>query len=857
MITSWRNQNAEVTDSQFNLYHYDQLNRIFDMFTYKARSTDQQMNYQPSYQANYSYDANGNLQTLNRWAHRRSDPNDQSSDIVVDQMDALNYTYNNPLNNRLTHVDDDIPNGVFGNDLDDQDPDNYVYDAIGQLREDVKEGLKISWRVDGKVAGIEKADGTNITFVYDGLGNRVLKRNTSSGELGSNIATHYSRDAQGNVMAVYEHGISKGKIKLFTNLPRELVDQLGGIEQNIYSLKEHHIYGSSRLGMQTYDYYLQPNNPHRYVGDKRYELSNHLGNVLGVVTDRKPVNSKTKIRFQPIGEDLYTTWETPSLFRLVNKTENPHPVVYGLLDKDQLQNMYNAYQSAKTDYDSGKADLDNKLANGDIDAARYQQDLQVLQATLNNQKTEPFVALKTQIALNPEKSDNNILYAEVSKSPDFPAQGKAFWVLRNKNDYTELARFEIPATGIVSEQLPTLPSDTYSLQLELALPRDINKTELDQAKPISLDYNDLVVFAFDTMPDDFSALYLPEVVSYTDYFPFGSEVPDPSKTGGNERFRYGFQNQERDDEIKGEGNSLNYTFRMHDPRVGRFFAADPLESEFPWNSPYVFSENRVIASVELEGCEAQDLNTEQNGGVGPQQPIGTVYGPYKSDSDSLNSGHMNQQGGMHESLNEVVVPYSKGNISTINSPVSYVDFRKEIMPVIFKNEGGYQNLKGDKGNYVKIGTRRILIGTNHGISAPVLMEHLGKLPTVEEMRSLTKEDAAEIYQQRFWNRPKMNEIRDRSNVLQYCDMYVNGEKSSVRIMKRALNSFGYNFKINGKVNSKYIEAINSVNQESLHEKFKSERKLFYRKLAKDNPEQYQQFLSEWLNRAERFNYSKK
>jgi hypothetical protein len=62
-----------------------------------------------------------------------------------------------------------------------------------------------------------------------------------------------------------------------------------------------------------------------------------------------------------------------------------------------------------------------------------------------------------------------------------------------------------------------------------------------------------------------------------------------------------------DDEIKGEGNSLNFSFRMHDPRLGRFFAVDPLASKYPWNSVYAFSENRVIASVELEGLEAEDL----------------------------------------------------------------------------------------------------------------------------------------------------------------------------------------------------------------------------------------------------------
>jgi RHS repeat-associated protein len=78
----------------------------------------------------------------------------------------------------------------------------------------------------------------------------------------------------------------------------------------------------------------------------------------------------------------------------------------------------------------------------------------------------------------------------------------------------------------------------------------------------------------------------------------------PNRHGQSDSYRYGFQGQEKDDEIKGEGNSLNYTFRMHDPRIGRFFAADPLEKSFPWNSPYAFSENRLMDAVELEGKEA-------------------------------------------------------------------------------------------------------------------------------------------------------------------------------------------------------------------------------------------------------------
>ncbi len=58
-----------------------------------------------------------------------------------------------------------------------------------------------------------------------------------------------------------------------------------------------------------------------------------------------------------------------------------------------------------------------------------------------------------------------------------------------------------------------------------------------------------------------------------------------------------------DDEVKGEGNSVNYKFRMHDPRLGRFFAIDPLANDYPFYSPYSFSGNIVINAIELEGLE--------------------------------------------------------------------------------------------------------------------------------------------------------------------------------------------------------------------------------------------------------------
>jgi hypothetical protein len=50
---------------------------------------------------------------------------------------------------------------------------------------------------------------------------------------------------------------------------------------------------------------------------------------------------------------------------------------------------------------------------------------------------------------------------------------------------------------------------------------------------------------------------------------------------------------------------MNFTYRMHDPRIGRFFAVDPLFREYPYNSTYAFQENKLGLGTELEGKELQ------------------------------------------------------------------------------------------------------------------------------------------------------------------------------------------------------------------------------------------------------------
>lgn len=49
----------------------------------------------------------------------------------------------------------------------------------------------------------------------------------------------------------------------------------------------------------------------------------------------------------------------------------------------------------------------------------------------------------------------------------------------------------------------------------------------------------------------------------------------------------------------------SFKWRNHQPDIGRFFNVDPLAEKYLYNSPYAFSENKVVAHVEIEGLEAE------------------------------------------------------------------------------------------------------------------------------------------------------------------------------------------------------------------------------------------------------------
>ena len=63
---------------------------------------------------------------------------------------------------------------------------------------------------------------------------------------------------------------------------------------------------------------------------------------------------------------------------------------------------------------------------------------------------------------------------------------------------------------------------------------------------------------------------------------------------GVSNYRYGFNGMEKDDEVKGKGNSYTTDFRQYDGRLGRWFTIDPMYSEASSWTPYRFAFNNPL-----------------------------------------------------------------------------------------------------------------------------------------------------------------------------------------------------------------------------------------------------------------------
>ncbi len=88
-----------------------------------------------------------------------------------------------------------------------------------------------------------------------------------------------------------------------------------------------------------------------------------------------------------------------------------------------------------------------------------------------------------------------------------------------------------------------------------------------------------------------------EIVSITDYYPFGSVMQTRSYTARAGRF--GFNGKEKDIEVL-EG-AYAFEARIFDSRLGKFMSLDPRMGEYVWQTPYAYFSNSPVAILDIAG----------------------------------------------------------------------------------------------------------------------------------------------------------------------------------------------------------------------------------------------------------------
>lgn len=97
---------------------------------------------------------------------------------------------------------------------------------------------------------------------------------------------------------------------------------------------------------------------------------------------------------------------------------------------------------------------------------------------------------------------------------------------------------------------------------------------------------------------------------------YHSSVIDSTATVPMVLYRFGFNGKEKDNDVYGNGNAMDFGARIYDPRVGRWMSVDPLYIEYLFLSPYQLVNNNPNWAKDPNGKEIWIVNkAEINGKI--------------------------------------------------------------------------------------------------------------------------------------------------------------------------------------------------------------------------------------------------
>lgn len=702
MTTALTSPDETILPVLGNGYRYDQLNRIVKHRTFEKSDMHASGQYSfagvpegTKWATDYTYDANGNLLSLKRY--------DQAGTAYMDNLTytystqpgpgttpGSEYNYSGKLN-RLSYLADAVAAGAYPDDIDNQAANNYAYDEIGNLTRDTKEEIAaIEWTVHGKVKKITRTSGSkkpDLEFWYDANALRFMKvektKNQSSGALNGQQLwkyTYYQRGPQGNVLGIYE-------IKKAANAcPYEM------------ELAEQMLYGMNRLGI--YRRKVK-------VGQSAKTLGALYGTVSLVFCELIIKEPSGPIVADPGGFDPTQPASVDSKVganKEVLFAQQIHSIGRVLKPAGRFFGRPLTVETTPAYWERGRRQYEftNHLNNVLITVSDLKKGMETgtpdgivdyyIADVLTTHDYEPFGNKLTGRTLQQEQcstyvtQDSVFVTNEGFDGPTLPSG----WVFARASGAVSSGTFVINATSVFGNATftPTglLPSTTYTVKVWINVgtttPSGVNvaiggsvlslisspvttsgyysytfTTNSDPSPGVQISFGNAKFGAAQFSIDNLK-IFILQNVTHTDC----------SQLHKNE-YRFGFNGQEKDNEVYGEANSYTADYWQYDPRVARRWEIDPMTQSYPWQSPYAAFNNSPIWLCDPYGLEAD------GGGGDPKtgQITATVY--FRLDPDELDT-YCNEEE-RQEALNHYITAY-RNNVANTWNGVTYFNGTENV-----------------------------------------------------------------------------------------------------------------------------------------------------------------------------------
>lgn len=131
-------------------------------------------------------------------------------------------------------------------------------------------------------------------------------------------------------------------------------------------------------------------------------------------------------------------------------------------------------------------------------------------------------------------------------------------------------------------------------------------------------------------------------------------------------YRFGFNGKEKDNEVKGIGNSLDFGARIYDSRIGKWLSEDPEVATYPQVSSYNYVLNNPINYVDKDGKKVYIIvydNTHKNFMYSALTRKNQIEGDKSFDvkSDKVYLVKMTDLGVLKKTVKNIVTEANKNN----------------------------------------------------------------------------------------------------------------------------------------------------------------------------------------------------